>query len=277
MRSLLYVHLFEQLKSRHLRLIRRLHPKWAATLDRSLRCDSLGLSRFTIPQEGGLWGSGDRSADGDDSSRECLHIIDLLFRILELGGIPAGDIDRSYFHLFAGRIPASGPEFSFLRSPKPDTQTIIFNPYGASSSRRLSERCMIRILEMLLRETNVHIVLWAGPGDQEHSRRLLAEHFSAADRIAVTGPLSSVTDVIVAMASCDAMIGVDTGSAHVAACYNIPELTFYQQNRANFTRWHARSPRAINVILPTANFAEADPAAVTDAVQNFLAQLQAGE
>ncbi len=48
----LYVHLFEQLKSRHLRLIRRLHPKWAATLDRSLRCDSLGLSRFTIPQEG---------------------------------------------------------------------------------------------------------------------------------------------------------------------------------------------------------------------------------
>lgn len=75
------------------------------------------------------------------------------------------------------------------------------------------------------------------------------------------------------MASCDALIGVDTGSAHVAACYGIPELTFYRQNMGSFTRWYAKSPSAVNVILKTENLPEADVSAVADAVHRFVEKL----
>lgn len=157
----LYVHLFEKLKSRHLRLICRIHPKWVSTLDSSLRCDSLALHRCTVPEEGG-----EKFAADDEKLRNCLHITDLLFRILELGGIPPSDIDRSYFRLFADRIPASGPRFAFLGSEKPDGKTLIFNPYGASSTKRLSDNCIISTLKILTTETSMHIVLWTGPGDR---------------------------------------------------------------------------------------------------------------
>lgn len=263
----LYVHLFEKLKGRHLRLINRIRPKWVATLDSSLKCDNLKLYRHTA--------SVDEAGLSPEQAEKCLHITDLLFKILENGGISPQDIDRGYFRMFADRIPASVPAFAFLKSGTSATaaeKTVIFNPYGASSSRRFTDDCIISVLKTLLGETDMHAVLWTGPGDREHGERLLSDNFGDCDRVSVTGSLNSAAEVICAMASCDAMIGVDTGSAHVAACFDIPELTFYGSNLANYSRWHAKAPKAVNVILKTANFAEADASVLTDAVHGFIGE-----
>lgn len=260
----LYIHLFEKLKGRHLRLINRIHPKWIATLDKSLKCDNLGIYEYTssVDERGLTW----------EQSEKCLHITDLLFRILEKGGIAPDDIDRSYFRMFADDIPAAGPRFAFLKSPenRPGEKTVIFNPYGASSSRRFTDGCIINVITELLEKTDMHVVLWTGPADRERGERLLADNFGNNGRVSVTGVLSSAREIITAMASCDAMIGVDTGSAHVAACFDIPELTFYGNNPANYSRWYAKAPKAVNVILKTANFAEAESSELTEAVRNFI-------
>lgn len=263
----LYVHLFEKLKGRHLRLINRIHPKWIATLDKSLKCDNLGIYEYTssVDERGLTW----------EQSEKCLHITDLLFRILEKGGIAPDVIDRSYFRMFADGIPAAGTHYTFLKSSEnnPREKTVIFNPYGASSSRRLTDGCIIDIVTELLNKTDMHVVLWVGPADRERGERLLADNFTNNARVSITGVLSSVREIITAMASCDAMIGVDTGSAHVAACFDIPELTFYGDNPANYSRWHAKAPKAVNVILKTANFAEAESSELTGAVRDFIGSL----
>ena len=72
------------------------------------------------------------------------------------------------------------------------------------------------------------------------------------------------------MASCKLMIGVDTGSAHVAACYSIPELTFYSNNMANYSRWYALSPVATNVILDNQFFGDMSTEELCRQVNLFL-------
>lgn len=270
----LYIHLFDTLKGRHLRLISRMHPKWVATLDRSLKCDNLKIHQYTACI--------DDSGNSDEKYSDCLHMTDLLFKILENGGISPELINRGYCRLFADRIPGRGEKYAFLKSPAaPDKindvteeKTVIFNPFGASSSRRFSERIITEIIDMLLKLTSAHIVLWTGPGDREYGEKIIGNIFAGNSRVSTTGVLSSASEIIIAMASCDAMIGVDTGSAHAAACFDIPELTFYSSNMVNYSRWYARAPGAVNVILDTGHFGNADENAVSQAVKSFVQKIK---
>ena len=127
---------------------------------------------------------------------------------------------------------------------------------------------------MLLKLTSAHIVLWTGPGDREYGEKIIGNIFAGNSRVSTTGVLSSASEIIIAMASCDAMIGVDTGSAHAAACFDIPELNFYSSNMVNYSRWYARAPGAVNVILDTGHFGNADENAVSQAVKSFVQKIK---
>lgn len=251
----LYVHLFERLKGRDMRWIRLLRPRWVCTLDPDLKCDNVRLYEHTT-----LVGAPGAPAGANPPGG--LHITDLLFRILETGGADPAKIDRSYLRLFDAETPAS--------------EAVLVNPYGASSSRRLSDGAVAAIVAALLGKTSRDVVLWVSPRDRKRAGEFLAARFGGNPRVRLAPEAHSVKEVVAGMGACAALVGVDTGSAHVAASRGIPELTFYSGANANFARWHAKSPAAVNVILGTDDFGEASEELIAAETGKFAATLGRG-
>lgn len=260
----LYIHLFEKLNGRDFRLINRLRPVWCATLDENVRLDNIGLYRYTE--------STSSARSTEKSSKETLHFTELLFKILTIGGVDDSSIDRSYMKLFSEDLQSAPEKYPFLTGGSTGNRkgTVIFNPYGASSSRRLSDEAVTAILKILREKTSMQIVLWITPKERQAAEQLVGKSFSNDSGISFPENLNSIRDVITAMASCKLMIGVDTGSAHVAACYSIPELTFYSNNMANYSRWYALSPVATNVILDNQFFGDMSTEELCRQVNLFL-------
>ena len=126
--------------------------------------------------------------------------------------------------LFSEDLQSAPEKYPFLTGGSTGNRkgTVIFNPYGASSSRRLSDEAVTAILKILREKTSMQIVLWITPKERQAAEQLVGKSFSNDSGISFPENLNSIRDVITAMASCKLMIGVDTGSAHVAACYSIP-------------------------------------------------------
>jgi ADP-heptose:LPS heptosyltransferase len=238
----LYIHLFEQLNGRDFRLINRLRPTWCATLDDGVKLDNIGVYRYTE--------STSSTCNTEKSSRKSLHFMELLFKILTECGVDNSSIDRSYMKLFNEDLQYAKEKYPFMTDNSVNSKGIvIFNPYGASSSRKLKDEAVIAILKILREKTSMQIVLWVTPKERVTVEQMIRKTFNENSGISFPKKTNNIKEVIVAMASCQLMIGVDTGSAHVAACYNIPALTFYSNNMANYSRWYALSPLATNVIL----------------------------
>lgn len=259
----LYIHLSEQLNGRDFRLINRLRPTWCATLDKNVKLDNIGVHRYTE--------STSNTCITEKSSGKTLHFMDLLFRILTECGVDTSSIDRSYMKLFNEDLQYAREKYPFLTGKSTNREgTIIFNPYGASSSRKLKDEAVIAILKILREKTSMQIVLWVVPKKRAAIEQIVIKNFNKNSGISFPENTNSIKDVIVAMASCQLMIGVDTGSAHVAACYNIPELTFYSNNMANYNRWHALSPLATNVILNNQFYSEMSTEELCRQLKKFL-------
>jgi len=211
-----YVHLVVNLKSRELSFIHYLNPSWVATLDPNLKMDSLRLSRYTSPVKG-----------------RGLHITQILDCILSEGGIT--QIDHAYVRFFEREVAISKIQ-----------NTVGIVPYGASDNRRLSDESIKVIADRILRLPGVKAEIFAVPGDRSHLKDFLSSNYHDEPRIALAPLLLGMRDVFVHAASYRAIIGVDTGTAHVAASYDVPEFTIYSNDVVNFNRWHAVSDRATN-------------------------------
>ena len=223
-----YVHLVENLRSRELSFIHYLDPVWVATLDPNLKMDSLRLSRHISSVRG-----------------RGLHITQILNCILSEGGI--SDIDHSYVRFFEREVALSR-----IRN------TVGIVPYGASDRRRLSDESLRVITDRILKLPGVNAEIFAAPGERSHLKDFLSANYRDEPRIALAPLLLGMRDVFVHAASYRAIIGVDTGTAHVAASYGVPAFTIYSNDIANFNRWHAVSDSAVNISYDCSTYYDID-------------------
>ncbi len=237
----LYVHLFTDLRARDLYFTKYLNPKWVATLDSKLKMDSFSLSSYI-----------------SDEANKGLHIIDILLKILEKGGI--SNFDRSYVKFFEKQV---------LKEQNVE-DVVGLVPYGASYRRRLSDAAIIDIISCIYKRTPFIIELSVSPKDRVHISELIEKNFSDDKRIKLCENFSSIKDVYINTAKYKALIGMDTGTAHVMAAYGKPELTIYNGDMGNFNRWHADNPRAVNVMFDCQNLNDISIEKLHESLESFL-------
>lgn len=239
----LYIHLIEHLRPRDMYFIDILRPKWFASLDSSLKSCNLQMYRY----ESSVLGKG-------------FHMTRLLGKILEEGG--GQNIDYSYVHI------AEEERNKFIAARK--NPVIGINPFGAGKGRRLSDDVIKDIINICLKHTSYDIEIISSPKERSHFADIIKNSFAENKRVELVPELSGILDIIGISASYTCIIGVDTGTAHCAAMYDIPQLVFYQFNVDNFNRWRAISPNAECKITSGSSLYDAKPAEISTAVIKFI-------
>ncbi|WP_406546671.1 glycosyltransferase family 9 protein [Succinimonas sp.] len=236
-----YVHLVENLRSRELSFIHYLDPIWVATLDPNLKMDSLRLSRHISSVRG-----------------RGLHITQILNCILSEGGI--SDIDHSYVRFFEREVTLSR-----IRN------TVCIVPYGSNSKHRLSDESIKLMVDSILKIPGVAVEIFVVPGERSHVQDFIGRFYRETPRVSLAPLLLGMRDVFVQAASYRAIMGVDTGTAHIAASYGIPEFTMYPDNIACYNRWYAINDRATNILYDCVSLTTVDNMRLQRDVDSFIA------
>lgn len=243
----LYVHLIVQYFMRDLWFTHFLKPRFVASLDPMLKLNNVDCGQFA-----------------EVCVEKPKHMTMLLEGILKTGGLKS--LDYKYTRFFSEEVAS-------LQKSRGGKKVLGLNPFGASKRRHLSNSVIIYIINSVLASTNYDLELMVSPSLAPRLLAIIKEGYANNSRVKMAPKLSSYREVIIQAASYDVFIGVDTATAHIAACYEIPQLCFYSNNLLNYCTWYARSPSATNVILSKFDMRELEVSDIEQYVQDFLAVL----
>ncbi len=209
------VHLTESFKPRDFLFIRCVAPAEVVGLDDSARCVNVKLGHRTAQR----------------------HFSEKLLPWLQSLGISAPDLTY-----MIPRADAAQDDQASLRGQRPVTG---FCPVGAGGNRRMSDRAVIALVQ-IMRRVSGHRVLLLVASDQTERMRRIIEILSDAE-VCLPDNARSLNDLFDNVRRCDCIVSVDTATVHIAAGLSKPQLALYNPDSSehqNYPNWHPNSGKA---------------------------------
>lgn len=101
---------------------------------------------------------------------------------------------------------------------------LVLHPGSGSEAKNWPEACWGRLVEELIRRTELELLLVGGEAEGERLQRLAAALPPARTRVAQSAPLPQLARML---QNCGAFIGHDSGISHLAAAVGLPGLVLW--------------------------------------------------
>jgi heptosyltransferase-2 len=143
-----------------------------------------------------------------------------------------------------------------LNSQSSTLNQLALHPGSGSERKNWPEARWAELIELLLAETNFHVLLVGGEAEGDRLQRLIAALPPARAQLAMHLPLP---ELAARLTQCAAFIGHDSGITHLAAAVGLPVLVLWAG--ASEVVWCPRSERA-HVLRHPAGLSSLEPSTV---------------
>ncbi|BBQ50999.1 hypothetical protein WP2S18C03_00800 [Aeromonas veronii] len=135
-----------------------------------------------------------------------------------------------------------------------DKRILCFNPFGSSSSRKMSVDLSVSLINEILDKSDANVVLLCADDMKSEARKII-HMVSDVQRLYLYDEQSSLDTLVALMELSSGVISVDTATVHIASGLNKPLLAIYNNNPGNYSEWHPNSSMA-SVIFSSETLAE---------------------
>lgn len=209
------IHLTESFKPRDFLFVRCVAPAQVVSLDDSALCVNVKLGQST----------------------NHLHFSQKLLPWFESLGIRAPD--TTY------RVPGASSVDTGEQGLHSETRITGFCPVGAGGKRKMSDRTVIELVQIMRRVSGHRILLLVAADQIERMRRIIET--LADNHVFLPDNPHSLNDLFANVRRCDYVVSVDTATVHVATGLDKPQLALYNPDslhHQNYPKWHPNSSKA---------------------------------
>lgn len=245
----LYINLKFLYLERDMKVLKILNPKYVFSLDKDLKCDSFNFSSILC------------NKSIDDGTM--YHVLTNFLKLF--------DVNQELLRY--------EPIYKYREKKEKcnSRKTIGISPYGDAKKRRLSDEVVSFVVKSIIENSDFYIEIFSLPNYKDKLANLAEkEGWKFLNRVTISCNELSLKQVMQKISSYDAVIGVDTGSAHAAAMFHIPQIVFYNNDLFCVNLWKIAEDNARIIITNHVRLSSLSAYEIRNDIENFVTFLKGG-